>query len=435
MESAPFAYILCMKRRILTAIIIAAMATATQQGMAKNKVEVELAKARGSSMPNTLTLKADVGVVQTFLEISQDESKRFMLKAPPFASMDIGESVHIGELATKGLLSLMLDPFNGPIPYKGFEKNGNISTPSSLSLSPKLSGIAFCTENLDVVALNPVFNPDSPMGLGIVVSNGSAFASLLAASQNNMLILNANPKLQVDWKHLKYGRHMLFSMVGTSFKGKVSSLEVKGSFFLQNAWDKYLGGGTSVGIGVELGFCGMTAKLERHLGGIGVKLKALDGKQNPVEDLSISCALGRSFTLGCSYSRTSFAPPLYGGLSQESLMEFGVSFKYEGLSISCMNCTHYETDKGKSPYSIIEAAWKRTDAKIKLSARLERPLDGEPNLKETSFSFSNPHAQLMVANGKATLQFRFTVIHGMPCNLEMAIDQDRAVSMKLSFEE
>ncbi len=435
MESAHFAYMFYMKRKLLTATIIAAMAIATQQAMAGNHVEAKLTKASGSKTPNVLILKADVGEVRTFLEISQDEDKRIVLKAPPFASMDISDMLLVGELTTKGLLSLTLDPFNGPIPYKGFEKNGNVSIPSNLSLSPTLSGMAFCMENLDIVALNPVFNPDSPMGLGFVIGNERAFASVLTASQNNVLILRTVPRLQVDWKHLGYGRHMFFSMVGTSFKGNVSSLGIEGSFFLQNAWDRYLGGGTNVGMGMKLGFCDMTVELERHLGGIGVKLKALDGKPNPVEDISISCSLGRSFTMGCSYSRTSFAPPLYGGLSQEHLVEFGVSFKHEGFSISCTNCTHYETDRGKSPYSIIEASWKIVDAKLKFSTRLERPLDEEPGFNESSFSFSDSCAQLKASNGKVTLKFKFTVIHEMPYDLEMTIDQDRVVSFKLSFEE
>ena len=179
MELAAFAYMSCMKRRILTATIIAAMAIATQQAVAGSLVEVELAKASGSKTPNTLTLKTDGGVVRTFLEITQDESKRIELKAPPFASIDVSGVLYIGELAAKGLFALMLDSFNGPIPYKGFGKNGNISIPSNLSLAPKLSGMALCAENLDVVALNPVFNPNSPMGFGFVLgTNVHSFRSL-----------------------------------------------------------------------------------------------------------------------------------------------------------------------------------------------------------------------------------------------------------------
>lgn len=434
MELAAFAYMSCMKRRILTVTIIAAMAIATQQAVAGSLVEVELAKASDSKTPNTLTLKTDVGVVRTFLEITQDESKRIELKAPPFASIDVSGVLYIGELAAKGLFALMLDSFNGPIPYKGFGKNGNISIPSNLSLAPKLSGMALCAENLDVVALNPVFNPNSPLGFGFVMGNERAFVSFLTASQNSVLMLKTAPKLQVDWKYLGYGRHMFFSMVGTSFKGNISSLGVEGSFFLQNAWDRYLGGGTSVGMGMKLGFCDMTVELERHLGGIGVKLKALDGKPNPVEDISISCSLGRSFTMGCSYSRASFAPPLYGGLSQEHLVEFGVSLKHEGFSISCTNCIHYETDRGKSPYSLIDVSWKCMDAKLRFSTRLERPLDEEPGFKESSFSFSDSYVKLKAINGKVTLKFRFTILQEMPYNLEMTIDQDRVVSITLSLE-
>lgn len=435
MELAAFAYMSCMKRRILTATIIAAMAIATQQAVAGSLVEVELAKASGSKTPNTLTLKTDVGVVRTFLEITQDESKRIELKAPPFASIDVSGILYVGELAAKGLFALMLDPFNGPIPYKGFGKNGNISIPSNLSLAPKLSGMALCAENLDVVALNPVFNPNSPLGFGFVMGNERAFVSFLTASQNSVLMLKTAPKLQVDWKYLGYGRHMFFSMVGTSFKGNVSSLGVEGSFFLQNAWDLLLGGGTSVGMGAKLELGDMKVEFDRRLGGVGVKLKALDGEPSPMETLSFSCSFGRSFTLGCSYSRTSFAPPLYGGFSQEHLMEFGVSFKYEGFSISCMNRTHYETDRGKSPYSIIEVSYKHEDAKLKFSTKLERPLQEEPSLNGLSFSFIDSHVKLKVVNGKVTLKYKFTVIHEKSYDLEMTINQDRVVSFKLSFEE
>ena len=434
MELAAFAYMSCMKRRILTATIIAAMAIATQQAVAGSLVEVELAKASGSKTPNTLTLKTDVGVVRTFLEITQDESKRIELKAPPFASIDVSGVLYVGELAAKGLFALMLDPFNGPIPYKGFGKNGNISIPSNLSLAPKLSGMALCAENLDVVALNPVFNPNSTLGFGFVLGNERAFVSFLTAAQNSVLMLKTAPKLQVDWKYLGYGRHMFFSMVGTSFKGNVSSLGVEGSFFLQNAWDLLLGGGTSVGMGAKLELGDMKVEFDRRLGGVGVKLKALDGEPNPIEALSISCSLGRSFTLGCSYSRTSFAPPLYGGFSQEHLMEFGVSFKYEGFSISCMNRTHYETDRGKSPYSIIEVSWKYMDAKLKLSTRMERPLDGKPNLNESLFSLLDSHAELKVADGKVSMKFKSTILQNPPYRLEMTIDQKRTVSLKLSVK-
>lgn len=435
MELAAFAYMSCMKRRILTATIIAAMAIATQQAVAGSLVEVELAKASGSKTPNTLTLKTDVGVVRTFLEITQDESKRIELKAPPFASIDASGVLYVGELAAKGLFALMLDPFNGPIPYKGFGKNGNISIPSNLSLAPKLSGMALCAENLDVVALNPVFNPNSPMGFGFVMGNERAFASFLTASQNRMLALKAAPKLQVDWQHLGYGRHMFFSMVGTSFRGNISSLGVEGSFFLQNAWDLLLGGGTSVGMGAKLELGDMKVEFDRRLGGVGVKLKALDEEPNPIEVLSISCSFGRSFMLGCSYSRTGFAPPSYGGLSQESLIEFDVLLKHECFSVSCMNFIHYETDRGKSPYSLIEVSYKHEDAKLKFSTKLERPLDEEPGFNESSFSFSDSCAQLKVVNGKVTLKYKFTVIHEKSYDLEMTINQDRVVSFKLSFEE
>ena len=435
MELAAFAYMSCMKRRILTATIIAAMAIATQQAVAGSLVEVELAKASGSKTPNTLTLKTDVGVVRTFLEITQDESKRIELKAPPFASIDVSGVLYIGELAAKGLFALMLDSFNGPIPYKGFGKNGNISIPSNLSLAPKLSGMALCAENLDVVALNPVFNPNSPLGFGFVMGNERAFVSFLTASQNSVLMLKTAPKLQVDWKYLGYGRHMFFSMVGTSFKGNVSSLGVEGSFFLQNAWDLLLGGGTSVGMGAKLELGDMKVEFDRRLGGVGVKLKALDGEPNPIEVLSISCSIGRSFTLGCSYSRTGFAPPSYGGLSQESLIEFDVLLKHECFSVSCMNFIHYETDRGKSPYSLIEVSGKLMNARLKFSTRLERPLQEEPSLNGLSFSFIDSHVKLKAADGKVSMVFKSTILQNSPYRLEMTIDQERTVSLKLSVKQ
>ena len=106
----------------------------------------------------------------------------------------------------------------------------------------------------------------------------------------------------------------------------------------------------------------------------------------------------------------------------------------KGFSISCMNRTHYETDRGKSPYSIIEVSWKYMDAKLKLSTRMERPLDGKPSLNESLFSLLDSHVELKVADGKVSMKFKSTILQNPPYRLEMTIDQERTVSLKLSLE-
>lgn len=436
MELAAFAYMSCMKRRILTATIIAAMAIATQQAVAGSLVEVELAKASGSKTPNTLTLKTDVGVVRTFLEITQDESKRIELKAPPFASIDVSGVLYIGELTAKGLFALMLDSFNGPIPYKGFGKNGNISILSNLSLAPKLSGMALCAENLDVVALNPVFNPNSPLGFGFVMGNERAFVSFLTASQNSVLMLKTAPKLQVDWKYLGYGRHMFFSMVGTSFKGNVSSLGVEGSFFLQNAWDLLLGGGTSVGMGAKLELGDMKVEFDRRLGGVGVTLRTLYEEHRPIEELSISCKLGTSFEISCKYSSTTFAAPLYGGRSQERTERFGTSLRHRGLSVEVEGNLLFESDRGRRSYTDIGIGFKGIageDADIGLQTRIERSQGRMQSIGDTTLTFSCGHAKLKAKGDEVALEYSYSVPLTCDRTLAVSVNQDRTVTLRLSL--
>ena len=75
------------------------------------------------------------------------------------------------------------------------------------------------------------------------------------------------------------------------------------------------------------------------------------------------------------------------------------------------------------------------DARLRFSTRLERPLQEEPSLNGLSFSFIDSHVKLKAADGKVSMVFKSTILQNSPYRLEMTIDQERTVSLKLSVKQ
>lgn len=425
------------KRLSQTIAIILLAASLACVPLYAHDASLELTRALSTTKATTITLKADAGVAKALLRLTQDEGNRLVLEAPPSFGIDIGETLLAGELRTKGLLSLLLDPFSGPIPYKGFEKASNIAVANPLSLKPRISGLAFCGEWMDVVALSQTFNPSSPTGLGVVLGSPRAFVSFLAATQNERMLLKATPDMQVDWRRLGMGRHMFLSMVGTAFSGKVGAMAVEGAFFVQNAWDLNLGGGTSVGLGVGLGLAGMSIGIERRLGGVGITLKTLYEEHRPIEELSISCELGTSFGISCAYSSRTFAAPLYGGRSQERTERFGTSLRHRGLSVEVEGNLLFESDRGRRSYTNVEIGVKGVagkDADIGLRTRIERSQGMMQSIGDTTLTFSCRHAKLKAKGGEVALEYSYSVPLTCDRTLEVSVNQDRTVTLRLSLD-
>lgn len=425
-----------LKKVIITIVMCVALLK-TNALFATNSMVIELKRPSNKQASQSFSVNIKNKMLHFTASLSCDDNNQFIVKTPPFVCLNFSTFVLAGELNTKGLLSLMIDPFSSSFSYKGFNKGSNVALPDNPALKPKLSGITISGENIDIIALNSILNPSSPNGFGVILGDEKSYAAFLTASQNNILIHNNTPNLQLNWKHLGYGKHMFFSLAGSTFSMTIGSLIIKGMFFLQNAWDIYLGGGSSTGIGLKIKAPNATIEVDHRLGGVGVKLKDLYESENPTNRLTLDCNFGANkanYKIDCRYSQTTFALPSYGGESQEMKIEFRTGFSLKDFHVTCTNTTHYETDKGKSSFSFFEASYKLNSVKIEFSSTLNRPIDEDCFLSGTTVSISNKNATLSIKGEKTLLQYNFEFQFLQKATAKVTIDQDRAISTTIRAE-
>ncbi|MBO4424150.1 MAG: hypothetical protein J5768_01415, partial [Spirochaetales bacterium] len=220
--------------------------------------------------------------------VRQDRNGMFSIEAPPFFTADFDGMIRIGELKDSGLFTLMISPMDNGNHSTHFIKGKNLQDIRSPSIKPRLSGIAFSFDNLDLITLSPVFNPSSPLGFGAITGFSNAFVGILLASQNNMTIASATEKYQVIWKQLGIGRRMLFTLLGANAEAEILSFTVEGQAFIQSAWDMFLGGGITSGWEIQATSDELKINASRRIGGTGVKLKQLSDNESPADSVSLS---------------------------------------------------------------------------------------------------------------------------------------------------
>lgn len=402
-----------------------------------NRVTITFKKP--NDMAQSLLIKADTNVFHSSFELFRDENGKINISKPLFASFNFNDVVIIGQIDTKSLLSLMLDPFNTSIQDGGFKKNSNISI--SNNVKPKLSGIAICTNHFDLISFSSIFNQASPNGFGFIFGNNKIFLGLLYASQNNILESKTSTIFQTNWKNAGFGKHTLFSLIGTSFSIDYSLLEIKGSLFVQNAWDLYHGGGTTTGISITVKSQKMILELDRYLGGVGINLKQLSNNENPFEKIHFSFATknalsaSKDYIIKCTYDSSTFRPPLYGGFSQERKIEYKVAFITKNFNIQSANTTHYETDKGKTSKTVIKTTYNYKTTTLGLSTTIDRKRDSKYSIVDTTFSLSCKKASLVFKGKKAKLGYTVEFMIHEASTAKFVIDQDRNIEISISIKD
>lgn len=428
------------KKIILIGILIVLLANfhlraLTTSKTTRNEVTITLKKPKG--MSQSLLIKTDLNVFHSSFEFQRDENGKIGIKKPLFASFNFNDVVLFGRLETKGLLSLMLNPFNVSISYDGFKNNISISN----NVNPSLSGIAICTNHFDLISFSSILNPLSPNGFGIIMGSNKVFAGLLYASQNNILLDKTNTILQTNWKNAGFGKHMIFSLMGVSFSVDHNLFDIKGSMFLQNAWDAHLGGGTTTGISVTINTKKIVVELSRHLGGVGINLKQLNKNENPFEKVHFSFSTGntllasKTYILKCSYDSSTFMPPLYGGLSQERKIEYKVAFITKNFNVQSTNTTHYETDKGKISKTVIKMAYTYNLTTLDLSTTINRQRDDKYSITDTTFSLSCKKSTLVLKGKKTKIGYTFEFQLKPSSTVKLIIDQDRNIEISLAIKD
>ena len=256
------------------------------------------------------------------------------------------------------------------------------------------------------------------------MGNSKAYAALLVASQNNLLIQRNLKSFQVNWKELGYGQHMFFSLIGTTASTKLGTIQISSGAFVQGAFDTKLGGGNTSGISLEVKLTNIEIAFERRLGGVGVKLKTLEAKANPQTITKLEFQLKGRATIFCTYQSTLYSKPIYGGNSQEMLIEYTVGVETNTLKISSENVTSYEADKGKVSSTTLTAKANFNNKKMELCTQIYRPLDGPCEIHNTSFVMKDEHCDLEIKNQKIKLKLTWN-LRLSNAKLELSIDQNR----------
>ena len=368
--------------------------------------------------------------------IRQNRDGSFTLLSPPFLVAEFGNSLRVGELKDARLLSLMLDPMSAKPDHSGFRMGSSFSRITNPSQSPTLSGLALSFDNLDLFTFTPVLNPRSPSGFGLIAGNTHVFAGLLCATQNRMLVRESTPDLQVNWRQLGIGKYMIFSLIGASADSLILGMEIKSMIFMQNAFDAFLGGGTTIGWNVEAQTDILSVSLFQKTGGFGVKLKRLTDDLSPKDSFGINLkAAGSSdgnLKLELGYQSDTYEIPVYGGNSQrrEICYEIGASWKKDSLKVK--NFTSFDLDRGKVQKTEYLLSVKEFGAELEASFTLNRPLGCPSYPSGAKIRVNTEHAKLTASDNKVLLEMSWN-LKREDYELGVSIDQDRRITASLSF--
>ena len=358
------------------------------------------------------------------LVLRQTQDGYFTFESPPFLVADIDELVHIGEIKDERILSALLDPFSDADLEDGFVTGRNLKKVTDPAISPKFSGLAITMPHLDIISFNPILNRNSPLAFSVIAGTERAFAGVMHASHNTEVADN----FQKDWRRMGNGKNMVFSIVGTSVEAKLQELNLKSYIFLQNAWDRLLGGGTTTKWSLKVESEKMDAELSRILGGIGPKLKSSDETLSPEDVFNAGFTLkDGEIALNMTYRSSLYEKPVYGGRSQMRLLELESSLETKNAKLQANHSTNYEKDFGKISKTNYILTVKALDSKLKAQMTLLRPSTESCRITDPSLEITFPSAKLVIRDGKTQMELSLERnLENM--RLKISIDQDRMLT-------
>ena len=419
-----------MKRRILIPVFLFIVTVLVHAG---NDLILTYSQLKNSRVIRALV---DTDCAVYGFAVRQDRSGRFSLEAPPFLVADFGGRIRIGEIKDSGLFTLMLNPMSDADHRNGFRPGADFQNIEHPSIHPRMSGIVFSFPNADIITLSPVFNPQSPLGSGVIAGTRNAFAGFLFAGQNDRTLASDSEKMQVNWQQLGTGRHMLFTLLGSSAQADVGPFSVDGQIFIRNAWDLYLGGGTTAGWEISVSSDCVKLKFSRKLGGTGVKLKSLTDDDVPMDSLRLGADISSTDREGpeldVKYSADTYRVPVYGGSSQQRDVSFSVSVRYRLFTLKAVSSTLYETDRGKTSSTDYLVTLEKDDFRIQAGFTLNRPSGERPRAEDGELKISTPRATFLI-NAKGTELEMNWVMEFSGAVFRASVDQDRRVSASLKF--
>ena len=419
-----------MRRKTTITILLLAVAF---MAAASGDLTITYRQLKGSRVMNALLNTESIAYC---ISVRQDGDGRFSIEAPPFLTVDFDGRIKIGELKDTGLFTLMISPMDHGNRSSRFIRGKNLQDIRSPSMKPRLSGIAFSFDNLDLITLSPVFNPASPLGFGAIGGFSNAFAGIMLASQNEMTISSATEKYQVNWKQLGVGRRMVFALMGANAEASLLSFSVEGQAFIQGAWDMYLGGGITAGWEIKARSDSLDLNASRRLGGTGIKLKQLSDDDSPMDSMRLSARIlslqDKETGIGLVYESDTYRTPVYGGESQRRQLRYNIELIYGNLSLQADNRTSFDSDKGKIESTRYLLSLNRDDFKIQAEFTLKRPDKSTLSAENGRLRFTTQNAALSVSAAKTELEFSWEHTE-KGVTFRAAINQDRLVTASLRF--
>ena len=419
-----------MKKRITVSVLLLTVVVLAHAG---NDLTLTYSQLRNSRVIRTLV---NTDQIAYGFSVRQDRSGTFTLEAPPFLTGNFDGRIRIGEIRDSGLFTLMLSPMDNSIRRHGFNKGGNFQDISSPTYNPRMSGIVFSFEHMDLISLSPVFNPQSPLGFGAIIGNSNAFAGVLLASRNERTMASAARKYQVNWEQLGTGHRMIFSILGVSARADTGFCTLDGQLFVRNAWDRYLGGGTTSGWDLLVSTDLISASVSRKLGGTGVKLKRLSDDESPMDSIRLNVEISSeddpATSLKLQYASDTYSVPVYGGNSQKKELSLAVTASYRIFSIKSDNRILYDIDRGKIASTDYTISLEHNEMEIRAGFTLNRPDGQSPVAVNGELKVSAPHATLKITGGKTTLEMSWEkTIDDM--TFKATVNQDRLITASLKF--
>ena len=365
--------------------------------------------------------------------VRQNYDGKLEIESPPFLSASFNNGIRMGEFKDDRILSAMMEPYSDVDLSDGFLKGKNLKNIESPSITPSVSGIAMSLENLDLISFNPMMNKKSPSGFASIAGNQNAFAGVMYASQNEIVLKERLKDFQVNWRRTGFGRNMLFWILGGSDKFTFKGLDIESTSFLQSSYDRLLGGDSTTRWSLSVNGTKIGLNASRALGGSGPSLKRIKEKDSPIENLSLGAVFkDEDLSLEVKYVSSTHEKPLYGGHSQIRTIELRTAVKYGAFKIEANHSKSFESDFAKIEKTQFKVTSDYDKAKLEMYFTLSRDAYNKSTLGEFYLESKFPNATVKIQDGKTELKLSMEK-KLKDCVLVLSLDQDRLFSASLVF--
>ncbi len=339
-------------------------------------------------------------------------------------------SIRLGELRDSGVFSLLLNPAKfGDIADFTKKRLKSITTPS---LNPALSGIAFTSKYVDVIALSPVISPSAPLGFAVLGGNNRIFGGILHSTVNEKQLVKVGDNWMYDWNSLGCGTDTYMGVVGAKSEFEFLKATVKTSAFVQRAFDRRLGSGGTAGYDLRVGFNGGEFSFYRRLSTPSVHLKTFGERRTPSDFSNVNLSLyGKSVSYVIGFKNSLYGQPVFGGEAQQKDIVWHQSLQAGMFFVSSEFTCEFQQTTGKVVYSDYTAGMRFLGNVISFSVRNQGTEGDLRTFTDVKVRFYGSGFSCTWKNGKLNMSVSFDVLKDP--HIRISINQDREVTLNARF--